>query len=262
MAGVCWPWNRQDTELHRQVNNIQMRKSVTFVMIFVLGFLASLQFYQPFWVIKLGQRLLPRIRFYADTNTNRFALTFDDGPQPPFTDQVLAILSRYEAKATFFLIGSRIAQHPDYVSKIRAGGHQVANHTFYDQRTVFLSPESLLRSIRQTEAFIQQPCWPKPFRPGSGWITAHQLAAVEAEGYQVVLGSGYVSDPMHPPGWYMQWALTSMLRPGAIVVLHDGIEDPTATIKMLPKLLEAARRRGLTAVTLDELFNPREGLNE
>ena len=234
-----------------------MRKIVTVVIIVVAGFLASLQFYQPFWVMRLAQRLLlPRIRFYAETTANAFALTFDDGPRPPYTDQVLDSLDRYGAKATFFLIGSRVAQHPETASRIKARGHQVANHSYDDQRTVLMETEALLTSIRQTEILVGQTCSPKLFRPGSGWITANQLAAVEAEGYQVVLGSVYVSDPKRPPPWFMKRALSSMLRPGAIVVLHDGIKDPTRTLDVLPALLQAARQRGLRAVTLTDLLKP------
>ncbi|MCB0168903.1 MAG: polysaccharide deacetylase family protein [Anaerolineae bacterium] len=204
------------------------------------------------------QKFIPRITFYGNPESNAFALTFDDGPLPPFTDQVLDILDQYNAKATFFLIGSRIEQYPNYVDIMRARGHQVANHSFYDQRTVFMKTESLMRSIRQTETLIQQTQWPKLLRPGSGWIRPDQLDAIEAEGYHIVLGSAYVSDPLHPPRWYMQQALTSMLRPGAIVVLHDGIKDPTKTVAVLPALLEEARYRGLKAVTLNQLFNQTE----
>ena len=145
-----------------------MRKIVTVAIIVVAGFLASLQFYQPFWVMRLAQRLLPRIRFYAETNANVFALTFDDGPRPPYTDQVLDSLDRYGAKATFFLIGSRVAQHPETASRIKARGHQVANHSYDDEWTVFMETEALLGSIRQTEVLVGQPCSPKLFRPGSG----------------------------------------------------------------------------------------------
>ena len=98
---------------------------------------------------------------------------------------------------------------------------------------------------------------PKLFRPGSGWISKNLLDAVEDAGYKTVLGSAYVSDSFHPPRWYMKAALDFMLRPGIIVILHDGIKNPQKTIDVLPSLLEAANRKGLNPVILSTLLRNR-----
>ncbi len=214
--------------------------------------------YQPFALVRLAQWRLSGLLFYVPTLGNGFALTFDDGPHPLYTDQVLAILERYEAKATFFLIGSRIEKHPGYLEKIRAQGHQVANHLYVDRPTLHLQDEEFVESLEKTERLIQQTTPVKYFRPASGWIRREQVRLARERNYQIVIGSAYVFDTLRPPRWYMRAALKAMLRPGAIIVLHDGGGDRQKTVDILPDLLEHARKENLIPVTLHELVQQGE----
>src|SRR5438874_12268700 len=86
-----------------------------------------------FWVEPLGvlgvlERLTPKIVYRVRTHLPLVALSFDDGPHPTFTPQVLEILERQDVKATFFLIGERVLRHADILARIKAGGHEVGNH--------------------------------------------------------------------------------------------------------------------------------------
>jgi len=233
-------------------------KYISIVLIITIAILLlCTYFYQPFFLVKLVQKTFHRILFYVETDQKNYALTFDDGPNPQYTDTVLEILDKHEAKATFFLIGSRVELYPEYVRKIKEKGHQIGNHTYYDEPSIFLTKETLIQSIQKTENLIRQEYSPKLFRPGSGWISKNLLDAVEDAGYKTVLGSAYVSDSFHPPRWYMKAALDFMLRPGIIVILHDGIKNPQKTIDVLPSLLEAANRKGLNPVILSTLLRNR-----
>ena len=231
-------------------------------MILIIGFLIILLFfgiifplYQPFILVKLIQKLIPDIVFYVPTKQNYFSLTFDDGPNPPYTDEILAILKKYNAKATFFLIGSNVEKHPEYVNKIRSEGHQIANHTYRNGATVFLNKEEFIESLDKTEDLIKQDSDHKIFRPGAGWIRHKQIKIVREKGYQVILGSAYVSDPQNPFKWYMLKALKSMLRPGIIVALHDGGGNRKKVVELLPELLEHAKSKNLKSLTMQELLH-------
>ena len=227
-------------------------RTATYLLV-VVSALATASCYQPFSLVKALQQDFPEILFYVPTDSSFVAFTFDDGPNPPHTDRVLDILEENDARGTFFVIGSRLEAHPGYLHRIWAASHQVANHLYGDRTTVWMSIGDMVASLEQTESLIDQPSEARYFRPGGGWITPEQSSAAQERGYRVVLGSAYVFDNVNPPRWYMRRSLKSMLRPGAIVVLHDGGGDRRKTIDILPDLLAHAGKKGLKCVTLDEL---------
>jgi len=85
---------------------------------------------EPLFVLSAMERLTPNIIYRVRTHRPVVALSFDDGPHPTFTLEVLEILHRHDAKATFFLFGERALRHPEVVSQIKAAGHEVGNHYF------------------------------------------------------------------------------------------------------------------------------------
>jgi peptidoglycan/xylan/chitin deacetylase (PgdA/CDA1 family) len=95
---------------------------------------------------------------------------------------------------------------------------------------------------------------PKLFRPPGGLIRPDHRAAVERLGYKVVLGSAYPFDGNRPPAGYIRWLVVKNLQPGTIVILHDGVRDPSNTIASLDAILDAARTKGLAVVTVGELL--------
>ncbi len=117
-----------------------------------------------------------------------------------------------------------------------------------------MNNKEFIESLEKTEQLIKQDSDHKIFRPGAGWIRRKQLKIVREKGYQVILGSAYVSDPHNPFKWYMLTALKSMLRPGSIVVLHDGGGNRKKVVELLPELLEDAKGKNLKSVTLQELM--------
>ena len=90
---------------------------------------------EPLSVLSAIERLTPNIIYRVRTHRG-FVLSFDDGPHPTFTLEVLEILHRHDAKATFFLIGERSVRHPEVVSQIKAAGHEVGNHYFRNGSTL------------------------------------------------------------------------------------------------------------------------------
>jgi peptidoglycan/xylan/chitin deacetylase (PgdA/CDA1 family) len=210
---------------------------------------------QPPVVVRALARATPRIVWRVETWAPLVALTFDDGPHPVYTPQVLDILARHQARATFFLIGANARRHPELVARIRARGHEVGNHTDTNGRTVLMSMRRFSDSLLKAEAALGlMDARPKLFRPGGGWIRPAQLDLALQRGYTCVLGSAYAWDPKRPPAAYIRWAVATNLAPGAIVVLHDAGGDRSNTVAALPGILDAGRSRGLRFVTVADLL--------
>ena len=209
---------------------------------------------EPLWLLPALERVTPNIVYRVRTRRPLVALSFDDGPHPAFTPQMLDILQRYDATATFFLIGNRALRHPDVVAAIRAGGHEIGNHYSGNVPTLGHSDAEFVRNLEQTGAALGLGVKPALFRPPGGIALPRQIKLAKARGYTCVLGCAYPHDPMHPPAWYIRWLITKNLAPGAIVILHDGISDPLRGIEALPHILEAGRRKGLRFVSISELM--------
>jgi peptidoglycan-N-acetylglucosamine deacetylase len=210
---------------------------------------------EPPVAFALLERLTPRLLYRVETNRPLVALSFDDGPDPTFTPQVLDILERYGAKATFFLIGERALRHPELVARIKRAGHEVGNHYFMDGSTLRHSDVDFLGYLDRAERAVGIAGPPKLFRPPGGVAWPGQLKLAQSRGYVCVLGSAYPHDPAHPPVSYIRWLTIKNLAPGAIVILHDGISDPTRGIAALPDILSAGQAKGLRFVSVGTLMS-------
>jgi peptidoglycan-N-acetylglucosamine deacetylase len=209
---------------------------------------------EPLSALSVIERFTPNIIYRVRTDRPVVALSFDDGPHPIFTLEVLEILRRHDAKATFFLIGERAERHSEVVSQIKAAEHEVGNHYFRNGATLGHSDADFVDYLEQTEKAIGIVAGPKLFRPPGGVAWPKQLRHARARGYKCVLGCAYPHDPMHPPVWYITWLIEKNLVPGAIVILHDGISDPSRSIRALPHILTVGRKRGLRFVSIGALM--------
>ena len=209
---------------------------------------------QPLAAVRVFERLTRNVIYRMRVELPLVGLSFDDGPHPTFTPQVLDILERHDAKATFFLIGERALRYPELVARIKAAGHEVGNHYYKDCSTFVHSDAEFLRYLEQTERAIGPMEEPKLFRAPGGVAWPRQLRLARAQGYTCVLGSAYPNDPMHPPIWYITWLVEKNLVPGTIVILHDGISDATRSIQALPQILQSGRQRGMRFVSIGELM--------
>jgi peptidoglycan-N-acetylglucosamine deacetylase len=209
---------------------------------------------EPLAALSVIERLTPNIIYRVRTERPLVALSFDDGPDPTFTPQVLEILRQHDAKATFFLIGERAERHPDVVSRIRVAGHELGNHCFKNGPILGHSDAEFAAFLKQTEKAVGGVAESKLFRPPAGVAWPRQLRLAREFGYRSVLGCAYPHDPMRTPVWYIKWLVEKNLAPGTIVILHDGIADPTRSIQALPHILAAGRGKGLQFVSIGGLL--------
>jgi peptidoglycan/xylan/chitin deacetylase (PgdA/CDA1 family) len=198
--------------------------------------------------------VFPDILWRVETAAPQAALTFDDGPAPDHTPAVLSILARHGARATFFMIGERAARSPELLRAIRREGHEIANH-YYDKRSNLRAADADFEAnLLRTEAILDMAGPTRLYRPPGGFIRGSQLELLEKHGYRCVLGSAYPYDGNRTPAWYIRWLVAKNLGPGAIVILHDGIADPSRTLAALDDILVAGERKGLRFVPVGELL--------
>ena len=216
--------------------------------------------WQPPWAYRLLARAMPGILWSVEGTGPRVALTFDDGPSPEHTPAVLDILRRHRARATFFLIGPRAAAHPEIVRRMRAEGHEIANHYSSKRSTLFADGAEFMQEVARAEAMMAPIGPPKLFRPPGGVTTPANRRALERMGYRCVLGSAYPFDGNVRSTRYIQWVVIKNLEPGAIVILHDGVPHPENTIQALDAILTAAREKGLAVVPVGELLGARSAV--
>lgn len=198
--------------------------------------------------------------FAVRTRHRAVAITLDDGPDDTLTPKVLEVLARHGARATFFFLGSGVERHPDIARTAVREGHEIGNHGWLDRAAVRLSPREFDADVSRTGQAIhaatgQHPC---VLRPGSGWLRPAQLRLVRASGNQVVLGSIAVVDLAVLDVEKSVRFILGRLRPGAIIVLHEGRSDRADVVTLLDRLLPEVNRLGYETLTVTDLLASRE----
>ncbi len=183
------------------------------------------------------------------------ALTFDDGPWPGDTERVLAVLKRYHVPATFFMVGNLAERYPDLVAKVVKRGHQIGNHSFdhpVSPALAELTDEDIVAEIADASAALTKAgIRPTLFRPPGGSFDDFVVQEARREGMRVVLWS------VDPRDWraartkrQIVHSILRHVKPGSIILLHDGGGDAAHTIDALPKIIRGIRHRGLRFVTI------------
>lgn len=190
----------------------------------------------------------------GDARYNEIALSFDDGPNPEFTEQVLDKLSEYGVKATFFLIAQNAENHPDLVEKIDQRGHLIGNHSYYHSKKFdFVRTNEIVEEIEKANTVLQNIIGKKPlyFRPPFG-ITHPRIARAIRQ------------TKMNPIAWHLRTYdttrstekvikhLRKKLNGGDIILLHDNHKG---ILEILDFLIPFGQETGFKFVNIDQLLN-------
>jgi peptidoglycan/xylan/chitin deacetylase (PgdA/CDA1 family) len=152
------------------------------------------------------------------------ALTFDDGPDPVWTPRLLSVLQAHQAHATFFMVGSRAARYPDVVRQVAAGGHVIGNHSWDHPSFPWIPGPERRRQIRACARAIA-PYGSRLFRPPYGHQTrATRLDALRM-GHDVAAWNVIAEDWLDHPAADMAERIAADLRPGSVILFHDGLAD-------------------------------------
>jgi len=189
------------------------------------------------------------------------ALTFDDGPDPVFTPQILDVLGAHHARATFFVVGERAQRHPELIERMQREGHTVGTHTQRHRlRFHFAGPRYVQREIDDAVAVVARILRHRPslFRPPHGLRTPpFSTAWRRVHGLSCVTWTVRGLDSRPTSAGAIVARIEDGLEPGAIVALHDGTglgggRNREATLAALARILTACDRRGLRCVALSE----------
>ena len=189
----------------------------------------------------------------GDIRRKEVALTFDDGPHPPFTWRLLDLLKQLNVHATFFVVGRKVDAAPDVLTRMIEEGHEVANHTYHHVNLKTLPPGLVENEIRLDNDAIRRACGRQPlfFRPPGGQRNGEVLDIAYRLGMSTILWTDDPADYANPGADVIEQKLLSHVRPGATILLHDGVEQ---TYQMLPDFVAHLRQQGYKFVTVSEMI--------
>lgn len=182
------------------------------------------------------------------------AMTFDDGPSATLTPKLLDLLATHHIKATFFVIGENVAEHPEIVARAAREGHEIANHSWSHPNLGKMSDDSVRRQLRQTDDAIKNATGNRPtlMRPPYGSITAREKRWIHDEfGYDIILWDVDPYDWKRPGPAVVRARILKETRPGSIVLSHD---IHPGTIEAMPSTFDELEAKGFKFVTVSELI--------
>ena len=218
-----------------------------------ISLLASALWTAPRWLVSRIAARSPRCLYAVRTTERVVALTIDDGPDSAHGPSILRLLRAHGTRATFFLISSRVPGSEAHVAQTVAEGHEIGNHLVRDEPSIRMSPEAFAAAVREAGAMLGRFAPVRWLRPGSGWYDRAMLDTIEREGYRCALGSVYPYDAHLPSARLSAAYVLANVRPGAVVVLHEGGARGRRTVEVLRRVLPALRARGYRVTTLSEL---------
>lgn len=199
-------------------------------------------------------KLVPR----SDTEKKLIALTFDDGPEPVYTEQVLEVLKTHDASATFYVVGSQVKRNETQVREIVAAGDELGNHTFDHTRMYFMSDRAIARQIEDTDAALRASGY-------RGTITFRPPGCkrfVSTPLYLARTGRTTVTWDLEPDSIpaiagsaeAMTDYVVNNARPGSIVLMHVMYDTGNQSRRALPEILRRLSSKGYRFVTVSQLM--------
>lgn len=191
----------------------------------------------------------------AVTRQKVIAISFDDGPAPDYTPQVLQVLQEHQVPAAFFCIGKRVLEHPGLFKQVHEQGHIIGNHS-YSHATWFdlYSSTKMYADLQQMDAAMQEVLGLKPllFRPPYGVTNPNLAKAIRKGGYIPVGWNVRSLDTVIKDNDKLLQRVVKGVRPGAVILFHDTSK---ATLDMLPAFIAHVRGAGYDIVRLDKMLN-------
>lgn len=217
-----------------------------------------------FLMIVLVGVTTPRLQLFGpficrgDKSKDRVAITFDDGPDPRSTPQLLELLHHRRVPAAFFCIGRRVAENPGLAAQIFREGHLVENHSQSHSNSINLFSLSRLESeIKQAQSVIQQATGAAPrfYRPPFGHSNPRTFTAAKSQNLTVVGWTVRGFDTVDSNPERVVNRIVRRLKPGAVILLHDGNIPPDRLIPAVKALLDKVHMLGYEVVRLDKILS-------
>ena len=214
----------------------------------------------PFCSVFAGAKYYPdnteNIYVHKINDENMISLTFDDGPHPDKTPEILRVLKKHNIRATFFIIGQNASLHPEIVQMIAADGHEIANHT-NDHKSLYKQTDSMiLDSVRSCSDTLFEIVGSKPklFRPPEGYMNDNIARLIRDEGYDVILWKIDTYDWKGRSDKEICNTVINNIKSGDIVLMHDFIWRKSNTADALDMMIPRLKEQGFSFVTVSELI--------
>lgn len=179
-------------------------------------------------------------------------LTFDDGPSQLYTPQILKELKQSHVKSTFFVLGFRCELFPAIVRRIHLDGHEIGNHGYYHQFIVHQTDEFVKSDVKKTDTAVFNACGVRPlfYRPPGGKIEINEVKVVQSMGHPIKLWTVDSKDWKANSTQFIIKNVEEHIRPGAIILFHDGVSNSRYTVQALPKIIKDLKNQGYIFKTL------------
>ena len=193
--------------------------------------------------------------------TRQLALTYDDGPNDPHTLRLLEVLARHNVRATFFLIGRFVQQRPDIVREIVKAGHVIGNHTFTHPLLTFKSAAEVRKELTDCRSAIQDAIGEHSnlFRPPFGGRRPAVLRIARELGLEPIMWNVTGYDWNAPPAAVIEKKVSSQIRGGDVILLHDGGHkqmgaDRSQTVLATDHLITRYKSEGYGFATIAQML--------
>jgi len=216
-----------------------------------MGILALQGFYRKM------HRRYPNILFHGDETRREIAFTFDDGPHPRDTPQVLDVLAKHNVHATFFLVGQYVEQYPNVVKQIHQSGHQLGIHCYRHIPFPMENASTLKGQLDQSRNAITDACSLSPkmifnVRPPYGIFTTKTLSLLTEWGYRLVMWNSIPQHWMQPVSWTIK-QIFNEVAPGSIIVLHDGHGHGRKVAPIVDTIVPKLKDMGFSFVKIEDM---------
>ncbi|MDR7002096.1 polysaccharide deacetylase family protein [Neobacillus niacini] len=200
---------------------------------------------------------------YGNVERKKVVLTFDDGPDPKYTPQILDILDKNHIKGAFFIVGQNALQHPELVKRMYREGHEIGSHTFTHPNVASTSPTQTKMELNANQRLFQEitghsmnlfrPPYVADAEPSSRSELLPILRAQEM-GYTMVGETIDSEDWQRPSSKEIVNRVLEQLPEGNVILMHDAGGDRSNTVKALPMLIKELKQRGYTFTTIAQLI--------
>jgi peptidoglycan/xylan/chitin deacetylase (PgdA/CDA1 family) len=247
------------------------RRRRTALGIAATAIFAVIVFYAYEWAESPASQLFGPTLVSGPANEHVIALTFDDGPNPPYTNEILELLERENVHATFFVVGRAVSAYPQTVRREASDGDAIGNHTWNHAHLIVLDAAHIDRSLERTDAAVEKAAGVKPeiMRPPFGardWLVLQEARRL---GYVPVMWSVPLArDWNDPEPETIAHRILRYARNGSIIVLHDGNRgmlcaqvhpeaspcNRQSTVAATKLIIDSLKKKGYRFVTIPQLL--------
>ncbi len=225
----------------------------------------SLQLYPLYPILYQGLKpLFPQCLWRGNPHQKAIALTFDDGPHPQYTLELLTVLETYAVKANFFCLGQQVKQYPEVAKAIYDRGHWIGLHGYTHQNFPELTPEQLCQGLYNTQTAILEACGLNPqtersrfrdVRPPNGLFIPQTLDLLQQWNYRPVMWTVVPEDWVDPGVSIVVNRVMKTVCPGSVIVLHDGRYGGQSVAEITEHIIPMLLKQEYQFVSIEQLWH-------